>query len=188
MAHYRVAKRYAKGLMEFLATSPAKEEVVMKEMKQLGELIKGSSDLRSFFKSPVLEYKKKTAISNEVFKDFSEESKTFLSLIIKQGRSEAIESIASEFVELYRKKHKIERAIITSAHPLSEEQINSIIEKTKAILPEGTTVEVQNKIDSDLIGGFVLRLADKQFDASLKTKLNNIKKEFDINHHYIPKI
>ncbi|MGI9527912.1 MAG: ATP synthase F1 subunit delta [Weeksellaceae bacterium] len=187
MAHYRVAKRYARGFMDFIETSTTKEDVIVKEMKQLGKLIKTNRDLSNFFNSPVLEYKKKTKIIYEVFKDFSEETKTFLALIIKQGRSEAIESITKEFLELYRKKHKIERATITSAQPLDTDQVNAIIEKAKTILPEGTTVKVKNKINPDLIGGFILRLADKQFDASMKTKLENIRKEFDSNH-YIPKI
>ncbi|MXV39128.1 ATP synthase F1 subunit delta [Flavobacteriaceae bacterium Ap0902] len=188
MAHYWVAKRYAKGLMDFLESSPEKEDIVMKEIKQLGELLREKEDLRNFFNSPVLEHRKMTAIMNEVFKDFTEETRNFLSLIIKQGRSRAIESIASEVMKLYRKKHKIEKATITSAYPLDDNQINAIIEKAKAGLPMGTTVEVTNRVNPDLIGGFVLRLADTQVDASLKTKLENIKKEFETKQHFIPKI
>lgn len=186
MAHYRVAKRYAKGFMDFLANT-GKEETVMKEMQQMHDLMIENRDLRNFFGTPVLDYKKKTEIMKNVFANFSEETKTFLALIIKQGRSKAIGSIATEFINLYKSKHGIRSAVITSAQPLSKEQVDAIVNKAKESLPADATVEIENKIDPDLIGGFILRLDDQQFDASIKTKLNNIRKEFD-SKHYIPKI
>lgn len=186
MAHYRVAKRYAKGLMDFLSES-GKEETVMQEMKQLKSLIHENRDLKNFFGTPVLDHKKKVSIVKNVFAGFSEESLTFISLIINQGRSEAIESIASEFINLYKIKNGIKNAVITSAKPLDQSQIEAIIAKAKSDLPEGTKVEVENKVNPELLGGFILRLDDKQFDASVSTKLNNLRKEFD-SKHYIPKI
>lgn len=186
MAHYRVAKRYAKGFMDFLSGT-GKEEIILAEMKQLKELVQQNRDLKNFFGSPVLDYKKKTAIMNNIFGSFSTESRTFLSLVIRQGRSEAIADIAAEYIELYKHNHGIKNAVITSARPLEQEQINAIVQKAKSGLPEGSTIEVENKVNPDLIGGFVLRLDDKQFDGSIRTKLQNIKKEFD-SKHYIPKI
>ncbi|MDO5655645.1 MAG: ATP synthase F1 subunit delta [Flavobacteriaceae bacterium] len=186
MAHYRVAKRYAKGMMDFLAQT-GKEDVVMNEMKQLQELTSANREFKTFLASPVLDYKKKTQILRNILEPFSEETKTFLALITRQGRSEAIGDIASEFIKLYKKNHKIKNAVITSATPLSDDQIKAIVEKAKASLPADTKIEVENKINPALIGGFILRLDDQQFDASIKTKLNQIKKEFD-SKHYIPKI
>ena len=186
MAHYRVAKRYAKGFMDYLSTTD-KEDIILAEMKQIRELVNTNRDLKNFFASPVLDYRKKTAIVKQVFGAFSEESLTFLSLIIQQGRSEAIGEIAAEFIQLYKQKHGIKNAVITSAAPLEQRQIDAIVQKAKAGLPQGATIEVENKINPDLIGGFILRLDDQQFDGSIKTKLQNIKKEFD-SKHYIPKI
>lgn len=178
MAQYRVAKRYAKGLIDFLGDSKNEEKVV-KEMTQLRSLIEENRDLQNFFKSPVLDYKRKTEIMKVIFKDYSKESLTFLSLIIKQGRSEAIGAIATDFLRQYREKKGIKTAEVISASPLDKKQTESIVEKAKALLPEGTKIEVKNKVDPSIIGGFVLRLDDQQFDASIKTKLNNIKKSFD---------
>lgn len=186
MANFRVAKRYAKGLMDFLSTEE-KENSVMQEMLQLRDLVKSNRDLKNFFASPIIDYKKKTQIMNHLFADFSEESKTFLALIIKQDRSMAIGEIAGEFVQLYKAKNNIKDATITSAKPLAPSQVDAILSKAKETLPEGTTLEVVNKVDPSLIGGFVLRLDDKQFDASISSKMNNIKKEFD-SKHYTPKI
>lgn len=186
MAHYRVAKRYAKGFMDFLSGTD-KEEMILGEMKQVQQLVQNNRDLKNFFHSPVVDYKKKTEIMKNIFSPFSEESKTFLALVIRQGRSEAIADIAAEYIKLYKQKHGIKNAVITSAQPLQQEQINAIVQKAKANLPEGSSIEVENKVNPDLIGGFVLRLDDKQFDGSIRTKLQNIQKEFD-SKHYIPKV
>lgn len=186
MTHYRVAKRYAKGYMDFLADS-GKEEMLMEEMKQLKDLIDSSRELKNFFASPVIDIKRKTQIMESVLESFSIETKTFLALIIKQGRSEAIATIAREFVQLYKTKNGIKDVSIVSAKELQDDQIQAILNKTKESLPENTKLEVKQKVNPDLIGGFILRMDDKQYDASLKTKMNNIKKEFDLKH-YIPKI
>jgi len=186
MAHFRVAKRYAKGFMDFLSES-GKEEMAMQEMLQLRDLVKTNRDLKNFFASPIIDYKKKTQIMLNLFGSYSEESKAFLSLIIRQDRSLAIGDIAEEFIQLYKAKNGIKDAIITSAKELEPSQIDAIVSKAKASLPEGTTLEVVNKVDPDLIGGFILRLDDKQIDASIQTKMNNIRKEFD-SKHYIPKV
>ena len=82
MAHFRVAKRYAKGFMDFLSES-GKEEMAMQEMLQLRDLVKTNRDLKNFFASPIIDYKKKTQIMLNLFGSYSEESKAFLSLIIK---------------------------------------------------------------------------------------------------------
>lgn len=186
MTHFRVAKRYAKGYMDFL-TDSGKEEILMEEMLQLRDLIQSSRELKNFFASPVIDFKRKTQIMENVLEAFSIETKTFLSLIIKQGRSEAIGAIAHEFVQLYKTKNGIKDVKITSAQELQEHQIEAILSKAKEFLPENTKFEVVSKVNPELIGGFILRLDDKQYDASLKTKMNNIKKEFDLKH-YIPKI
>lgn len=187
MAQYRVAKRYAKGLMQFLSNDTDKEKHIVGEMKQITKLLDSNRDLKNFFNSPILDYKKKTSVTKEVFSSFSEETITFLSLIIKQGRSEAIGAIAKEFINQYGIKHNIKKATIISAQELEPSQLETIVKKVKEILPENTTIEVESKINKELVGGFVLRIDDKQIDASLKTRLQNIKKEFD-SKHYIPKV
>lgn len=186
MAHFRVAKRYAKGFMDFLSGSD-KEKMVMQEMLQLRDLVKSNRDLKNFFASPIIDYKKKTQIMNNVFADYSEESRTFLSLIIRQDRSLAIGEIAAEFIQLYKAKNNIKDATITSAQKLDQAQIDAILSKAKETLPSGTSLEVLNKVDPSLIGGFILRIDDKQFDASISSKMNKIRKEFD-SKHYIPKV
>lgn len=161
--------------------------MLMDEMMQLRELIETNRELKNFFASPVIDAKRKTSIMESVLQPFSIETKTFLALIIRQGRSEAIAAIAREFVNLYKAKNGIKDVSIVSAKALEDEQIEAILSKTKESLPEHTKLEVNHKVDPELIGGFILRMGDIQYDASLKTKMNNIKKEFDLKH-YIPKI
>lgn len=186
MANYRVAKRYAKAFMEILPTE--KVEGAVNEMKQLLDLLNESKDLLIFMKSPIISNDKKLAACQSVFAPFSEEFKNLMALLIKNGRGSDLKEVAVEVMKLYREEKGIKKVIITSAQPLTEEQTRKIIAQVKEnFSTEIREIEVENKINPELIGGFILRIDDQQFDASLRTKINRIKQEFDTNH-YISKI
>lgn len=180
MANYRVAKRYAKAFIEILPTD--KMETAVSEMKNLSSLLKESRELRNFMSSPIISNEKKTNACQELFQSFSQESKTLIDLLIKNERSNALKEVAEQVLNLYRQKKGIKKAIITSAQALDEAQIKAIVAKTEQSFSGDVSVEVEQKINKDLIGGFVLRVDDQQYDASLRSKLNHIKQEFDTNH------
>lgn len=181
MANYRVAKRYAKAFMETLPTD--KIEGAVNEMKQLSNLMKQSKDLISFMKSPIISNDKKIAACQEVFSSFSKESLNLIQLLIKNGRGENIKEVATEVINRYREENGIKKAVITSARPLNDQQIEEIVSQVKRNLASDVKIEVENKVNQELIGGFILRVDDQQFDASLRTKLSKIRQEFDTNHH-----
>lgn len=181
MANYRVAKRYAKAFIETLPSD--KIEEVVNEMKQLLKLMKQSKDLISFMKSPIISNDKKIVASQEVFSSFSNESLNLIKLLIKNGRAENIKEVATEVINRYREDNGIKKAVITSARPLNNQQIEDIVAQVKRNLASNVKIEVENKVNKELIGGFILRVGDQQFDASLRTKLGKIKQEFYTNHH-----
>lgn len=179
MANYRVAKRYAKAFMEVLPTNKVKDAV--QEMKDVITLLRQNKNLHTFFKSPVISEDKKMSVSKELFKDFSQDTQNLVHLLIKNARIENLKEVAQSFIEQYRQREGIRRVIVTSAHPLATEQVQSIIEKVKDSLSiDSNKIEIEQKIDESLIGGFILRIDDQQFDSSIKTRLNKIRQEFSV--------
>lgn len=182
MAGIRAAKRYAKGLMQF-AVETSQADRLNQEMIDLKNSIQESRELSSFLASPVLDAKRKVAISKELFKDFSVVSKNFIELVINQGRGDILRDIAIQFSEQYNKNHNITTAEFISAIPFDTEMVNNIVMEAKQKLGDTSTINIETKVNPELIGGFVLRMGDKQIDSSIKSKLNRLKKDFEKNDY-----
>lgn len=185
MAGFRAANRYAKGLMAF-AIDANETNVVYAEMNDVCKIIKESDDLKVFLKSPVIDAKKKDAVLAEIFKSLSKTTRTFISLVVRQGRENILSKIADQFIAIYDQANNIVTAEITSAVQLDQNTIDLIVSKAKQTLVAGSQVKVESKVDASLIGGFVLKIGNNQVDSSIKTKLATLKKDFSKNE-YIPK-
>ncbi len=165
------ANRYAQALLD-LAIEKNTLDVVFKDMDLITLTIKGSNELRILLDSPVVKSDKKQVILNQIFgNEISELSNQFLQLVSKRKRESLLENIASSFISMYKKYKNIIVAEITSAVKLSDEQKKNII----ALLKTDATVEVVEKIDSSILGGFIVRVDDKQIDASILREINDLK-------------
>ena len=174
----KVAKRYAQGLLDFTQES-GNTESVYNEMKDIVKIMSQSKDLNQFFSTPIIDARKKEAIALEIFKDFSPVAKNIIRLIIKQGREAQIKNIAQEFINKVEDIKGTQRISLTSASKLSEQNIQKIIADSKMV--NVSNYDLETIIKPDILGGYILRVGDQQIDASVKTKLNNIKKEFQLN-------
>ncbi|MGS0747223.1 ATP synthase F1 subunit delta [Halpernia sp. GG3] len=175
----KVAKRYAQGLLDFSKDSNTTSEL-FSEMKDLVKILKSSKELNSFFATPVLDSKKKIAISGEIFKNFSATAKNFISLIIKQGRENSMQQIAQEYVNKVEILEGVQRVSLTSAIQLSSENVEAILKST-SLVNSAQKFDLQTNISPDILGGYILRVGDQQIDASVKSKLTQLKKEFQLN-------
>ncbi len=185
MAGFRAAHRYAKGLMLF-AQEANQTDTVYAEMNEVVKSIKATPELKTFLNSPVIDAKKKEATLTQVYAQLSPTSKTFISLVVRQGRENILDKIAQQFVAIYDQNNAIVTAEITSAVVLDQTTIDKIVEQSKKGLAPNSQVKVVNKIDSSLIGGFVLKIGNIQIDSSIKTKIASLKQDFSKNE-YIPK-
>lgn len=185
MAGVRAAKRYAKGLIQF-ANESNQAESINQEMKDIKMSIQGSRELAQFLSSPVLDAKRKNEIAKELFKGFSQTTQNFIHLIINQGRGSMLMEITSQFAELYNRQNNISIAKVTSAVPLDESMIQQILDLAKEKMDATSTYVIESKVDPKLVGGFILRVGDKQIDSSLRSRLTRLKKEFSKNE-YLPK-
>ncbi len=175
----KVAKRYAQGLLDFTQET-GNTQTVFGEMKDVVKIMNESRDLNAFFATPFIDSKKKIASASEIFKSFSPVSQNMITLIIRQGRETEMKNIAQEFINKVEDLQGIQRLTLTSASALSQQNVNDIL-KTSGLVKEGTNFDLQTNINPEILGGYILRVGDQQIDASVKTKLNKLRKDFQLN-------
>ncbi|MFT4524260.1 MAG: F-type H+-transporting ATPase subunit delta [Granulosicoccus sp.] len=179
MAESKVAKRYAKSLLG-LATELNQQDVAFADMNLLASTIDDSHDLANLLSSPVVRPDLKQSIMSKIFgNQFSELTTKFINLIIDKGRESQLRYIASNYVAQYKKGKDINTATVRTASKL----LPDALAKIEALVKEqtGGTVELKEIVDPELIGGFVLRIGDKQLDTSILSELKDLRGEFDKN-------
>jgi F-type H+-transporting ATPase subunit delta len=172
-----VASRYAKALVD-LAVEQKQLDAVYKDMALIKQSIHASRELQLFLKSPVVKPTKKVEVLKAIF--FSHINKLtngYLVLVVNKKRSSILEEIADSFIEQYREHNHITTAVITSAVKLDD----AVRKKALSIVKEISNGEVElvEKVNPELIGGFILRVGDKQVDSSVSRQLNDLKKNFN---------
>jgi len=175
----RVAARYAKSFID-LTTELGLLEQAYSDMKTILALCESNSDFVNFLKSPLIKTEKKQVVLKQVFSEkLNKITDAYIQLITGKKREIYLAEIAFEFVNQYKEKKKILTAVITTA-----KGIDDVIRKEIMDIVKGTgnsEVVLQEKINSDIIGGFILRIGDKQVDASIARKLNSLKRSFKEN-------
>lgn len=175
----KVAKRYAQGLLDF-STDNGIVTQVFDEMKTVISVLNSSKELNSFLATPFIDAKKKIETAGLIFSSFSVPSKNFINLIIKHGRENQLKNIAQQYINKVEDINGVQRVTLTSATELSAANIEAILKSTD-IVNHNNKFDIQTIINPDLLGGYILRVGDQQVDASVKSKLNNLKKEFHLN-------
>lgn len=176
MSEIKVATRYAKSLIDLSLEQNAMEEIKA-DMQFFVNTLKSSSELQAVLKNPIIPIGKKNAITAQIFGDkIHKTSAAFLKIVIDKGRSEIVYATAKEFLLQYYQFKKIFSAKVVSAMPLTEVQLNQLKQMVADVVKGEVILSTQ--VDANLIGGFVLTVGDKQFDASLATSLAKLKKTF----------
>jgi len=175
----KVAKRYAQGLLDFTNES-GQTATVFSEMKDVVKVMSESADLNKFFLTPYIDSKKKIEVANEIFKSFSVSSQNLIKLVIKHGRESQLKNIAQEFINKVEDLSGVQRVTLTTATPLSKENLDQILRSTNLVNAD-SNFDLTVNVKPEILGGYVLRVGDQQVDASVKTKLNQVKKDFQLN-------
>ncbi|MEA5459052.1 ATP synthase F1 subunit delta [Arcicella sp. LKC2W] len=176
MSQQTVAFRYAKSLLD-LAKERKVEDKVYEDMKFFGQVCDDNHDFYLLLKSPIVSHFDKLTILQKIFTGkVDTSSMSIFEIITKKNREEMLPHIAEDYLRQYELLKGIQKAYVTTATPLTATQK---IEFQKIVADAtGKTVEVVEKIDESLIGGYVLTVNDRQIDTSVKTKLNELKIKF----------
>lgn len=181
MSEYRIASRYAKSLLD-LSVERKQLEEVNKDMLMFSTTIEGNRDLLLMLKSPIITHDKKLVILNKVFKGrVNDLTLAIFQILTKKHREMYLPQIAAEFHHQYNAKKNIEEATVTTTFPLSATLRKEFEAVVKKISNKG--VELTEKVDESLIGGFVLKIGDRQIDDSVSSKLQALRVEFTQKHY-----
>lgn len=172
MKNTAAASRYAKALLE-LAVEQNKVDSVAGDMNYFAQAVQGSHDLELLLASPIINSDKKISIFEKVFEQFEELTMAFMRLIIKNRREDILPVIAASFDSQVKDHKGISPVTIVSAKTLDPSTKDLILSKVSGLI--SGTPEVTEQIDESLIGGFVVKLGDRQLDASVVSQLNNLK-------------
>jgi F-type H+-transporting ATPase subunit delta len=176
MAQTKVATRYAKSLLGLVAEKGNLEEA-FNDMLLINKTVSENHDLLVLLKSPVVNAEKKVSILTAIFeKHVSKVTMLFITLITKNRRESALPEIADAFVAQYKAMKGITIASVTSATVLADDAKKKIADLVQKEV--GGTVELQLEINPELIGGFILRIGDKQLDTSILSKIGDLRQEF----------
>lgn len=176
MSDYRVANRYAKSLIE-LAQEKNMLEEVKNDMTLFHQTVADSRDLALMLKSPIVSHHEKGVILKKVFSDkVSELTSLFFDLICKKNREQVLFSISKHFLLQYNVVKGIQVATITTAVALSEAAKQKVVDAVKQAT-KANEVQLENLIDANIIGGYVLTINDKQVDDSIKGRLESLRAE-----------
>jgi len=157
-----------------VSDSRAETEASMEQVRSLLTLWKGSADLRHAMASPVLEINAKKAALEKLFAEsVSPALLNLLKLLADRQRIAVLDAVLERVLELYREQNGIALVTVTSAVALTEDQQSQIAEKARAVA--GTEkVEIQQRVDPSLIGGFVLSVGSQVIDASLAGQVRRL--------------
>ena len=169
-----VSRPYAEALMS-IAQSNNIADKFDSDVRSLLNLIKESQPLQNFFANPFISGEDKKGVISKILSDDTNPIfRNFLMLLVDRLRITLVEDIAQEYLAKLRELNQTVLAEVISAVPLTDEQKQTIKEKVKSIQPNAREVELDSKIDSDIIGGVIIKVGSQVIDSSLKGQLRRL--------------
>ena len=174
MNESKISVRYSRALFE-LAVEKSIIDKVSQDMAFISEVCK-LPEAKELLASPIIKPSRKSEILNKMFEnDVDKATLSLIDLVVKNGRASFIPAIARVFITETMKYKGITKSTLTTAAPIDSKVKQQIIDMVSSAFK--LKVELEENIDSEIIGGFILRVDDNYIDASVKNKLRKIKKE-----------
>jgi len=186
MQNLRLATRYAKSLFE-LAVEKSQVDTVYNDMLVLQAICNASPEFKRILNSPIIKADKKKNILEAVTNGkVSEMTTRFNKLLVQKGRESEMSDIITAFIKEYKVFKGIKTLKLTTAVPVSEEIKKELIEKVQQRI-QVKNIELEEVVNPDIIGGFILQVDDMEVDTSVSFYLNQVKKQF-LNNDFVYKI
>ncbi|GAA3761706.1 ATP synthase F1 subunit delta [Flavobacterium ginsengiterrae] len=174
MASTRAAIRYAKAILD-LANSKGVAEAVNNDMKSIASAIENNTELSTFIQNPTTTVEVKESALLEVFANVNGVTKGLFHLLFENKRFEILDAIAVEYNKLFDESNGVEVAKVTTAIPMDAALEAKVLAKVATLSDKKITIE--NIVDPSIIGGFILRIGDNQYNASVANRLQVLKRE-----------
>ncbi|WP_299098112.1 ATP synthase F1 subunit delta [uncultured Winogradskyella sp.] len=178
MSGSRAAIRYAKAVLS-IATDQKSADAVNSDMKTIANVIAENKDLNQMLQSPVVRSSDKKAVLTSVFKDANTSTTNLIDTLIANKRLPLLSDVAVSYTQLFDQLRGSQVASVTTAVPLTDDLKTKVLAKVKELT--GKEAEVENIVDESILGGFILRVGDIQYNASISNKLDKLKREFTLN-------
>ncbi|WP_414544047.1 MULTISPECIES: ATP synthase F1 subunit delta [Nostocaceae] len=173
VATAEIAQPYAQAMLS-IAQSKNLTEEFGEDARTLRSLLSENQQLQSFIGNPFIQGEsKKAAIKQILGESANPYLRNFLLLLVDKRRIVFLEAILQQYLALLRQLNQTVLAEVTSAVPLSETQQQAVVEKVLAIT-DARQVELETKIDSELIGGVIIKVGSQVIDASLRGQLRRL--------------
>ncbi|EAR13551.1 ATP synthase subunit D [Polaribacter irgensii 23-P] len=185
MKDARAAIRYAKAILN-LAKDEKSEIAVNDDMSLISATIEENRDLAVMLKSPIVKASDKINVLNALFEGKVNNVTLGLFHLLRENKRIAmLNSIAKKYTLIFDHLMHMQVAMVTTAVALTEEVEKLVLEKIISLT--GKKANIENVVNPAILGGFILRVGDVQYDASISNHLNELRREFD-NSQYVPKI
>jgi len=183
MSVHRIASTYAKSLLD-LSLERKNVDTIRTDMLGLTDCM-ASRDLVLMLKSPIVTADRKQKVLNALFDGKIDPlSKSFIDIVLRKGREQYLPEIVKAFEVQYKAHKKITTVTLKTAVPLSNEKLEAIKSKLLASNITDESVEITTAVDPEIIGGFIVEVGDKLYDASVAHKLAKLRKGF-VGNEYV---
>ena len=169
-----IARVYARSLFE-VAQEHDKLDVVRDQIAEFADALDGSRELQTFFFSPYFTTEEKKQGLDKALEGEDDVVRNFLAVLIENHRMPALFRIRRELDAMWREVNKLLPVQVTSAVELDEAVTRQIGEEIGR--QTGRQVELTTNVDPDVLGGIVLRVGNSILDASIRTRLENLRKQ-----------
>jgi len=170
-----VAQRmYARALYE-AAREKDRVEVVRDQLGELTAAMETTPELEAFLANPQLDPGAKADVLEEVTTGGDPVVRNFVRLVASKGRAGQLRTIAEEFQALVDREQGRLSVELTTAYALDEDEATAIVSKIEAA--SGRTVDATRSVDPDLIGGMILQAGTLRVDASVRGRLDRLRRE-----------
>lgn len=172
----RAAIRYAKAILHS-ANENNTQAVLFGDMQSVYDTIEGSRELQTVLQSPVIKANDKKEALLKIFSGQSETTHSLIKVLVENKRTPLLGKVAKSFIDLYNEEQGVKVATVITAVPLSSELEEKVMAKVKT-MTGSEKVSLKSEIDPSIMGGFILRVGDVQYDASIVNQFRNLKREF----------
>ena len=173
MIKSQVGRRYSKAIFEI-----AEEKNQVKEIYEMLNsamvLYRTDKEFKNFIRNPLISNEEKKLVLNEIFGKDNRDNLNILLYILDKGRINCIKYIVAEYLKIYYRKNRILDVRATFTKELTDEQKKKLIDKLSQ--KTGKEINLEIKIDKNILGGGVIRIGDKIIDGSIRRELDNWKR------------